>query len=79
MYVDPHLMKDLADLRLKELRDAAEQHRRLKQLGASEDSVRKSISAALSGWIQRKPALQPEAIARITGDVKRTTGEIPSV
>ena len=79
MYVDPHLMKDLADSRMKEFLDAAEQHRRLKELGVSEDSILKSIRAAISGWIGSRPALQPEAVARITGEVKRTTGEIPSI
>ncbi len=79
MYTDPILMKDLADLRMKDFLDEAEQRRKFKQLAGPEDSLLKSISAVLSGWMQRKPALQPEAIARITGEVKGTTGEIPSV
>jgi hypothetical protein len=79
MYTDPILMKDLADLRMKDFLDEAEHHRKYQQLAGSEDGLLKSISAALSGWMQRRPTLEPQAISRITGEVKRATGEIPSV
>jgi hypothetical protein len=74
MMIDPVTIRQLSDIRVKELLNQAEQSRKLKAIASSEPGLVEIVVDRVSGWL--RPA-RPAFSATI--EAKRVTAEIPSL
>ncbi len=75
MMLDPVTIRELSDIKVREMLQQAETSRQLKAVGATETSFINFFRATVSRWMQPLVSDQPAPAY----EVKRATAEIPGL